>query len=269
VKFADGNQVPAEIVGFDPNADVALLRLESRDGLTLRPLEFGSSRDVRVGAPVAAIGSPFGEEQSLSIGVVSATDRAIRSLTGFDTLGAIQTDAAINQGNSGGPLIDREGRVIGINAQIRTRSGGGEGVGYAIPADQARRSLAQIRESGEVRYAFLGVSTTPVYPQLAERFGLGTEHGAWVQEVVSGGPAEQAGIVAGEGEQRFQARRYRPGGDVIVRVDDHPIRDENDLGRVVAQYRPGREVTIELVRDGERREIPVTLAERPDEIDTG
>jgi S1-C subfamily serine protease len=269
VKFADDNQVRAEIVGFDPNADVALLRLESLSGLTLRPLPLGSSRDVRVGQPVAAIGSPFGEEQSLSVGVVSATDRAIESLTGFQTLGAVQTDAAINQGNSGGPLLDRDGRVIGMNAQIRTTSGGGEGVGYAIPVDQVRRSIEQIRATGEARYAYLGVSTVPVYPQLARRFDLGAEKGAWVQEVVDGGPADEAGIRAGSGQARFQARTYRTGGDVITRVDGRAIDDENALGIAVAAHQPGDEVTIELLRDGERRSVKVRLGRRPAQVDGG
>ena len=267
VKFADDNQVPAKIIGFDPNADIALLRLEDPKGLTLRPIELGQSNDVRVGAPVVAIGSPFGEEQSLSVGVVSATDRAIDSLTGFQTLGAVQTDAAINQGNSGGPLINAQGEVIGINAQIRTRSGGGEGVGYAIPVDQVRRSLDQIRERGEVRYAYLGVSTTAVYPQLADRFKLGTENGAWVQEVVKGGPAAEADLKAGSGEKRFQAREYRPGGDVIVKIGDTNIENENDLGLSLAPYEPGEEIDVEIVRDGERRTIKVKLGERPAQVD--
>jgi S1-C subfamily serine protease len=267
VKFADDNQVPVEIVGFDPNADVALLRLRERRGLTIRPLPLGRSADVEVGEPVAAIGSPFGEEESLSVGVVSATDRAIESLTGFDTLGAVQTDAAINQGNSGGPLLDAEGRVIGINAQIRTRSGGGEGVGYAIPVDNVRRSIEDLRRDGEVRYAYLGVSTTAVYPQLAERFDLGVDHGAWVQEVVQGGPADDAGVRAGRGEERFQARPVTPGGDVITKIDGRVIDDEADLGIVVAEKRPGETVELELLRDGERRTVRVTLDERPEEID--
>ena len=267
VKFADDNQVPAKIIGFDPNADIALLRLEDPKGLTLRPIELGQSDDVRVGAPVVAIGSPFGEEQSLSVGVVSATDRAIDSLTGFQTLGAVQTDAAINQGNSGGPLINAQGEVIGINAQIRTRSGGGEGVGYAIPVDQVRRSLDQIRERGEVRYAYLGVSTTAVYPQLADRFKLGSETGAWVQEIVKGGPADEADLEAGSGETRFQAREYRPGGDVIVKIGDTEIETENDLGLSLTPYEPGEEIDVEIVRDGERRTIKVKLGERPAQVD--
>ena len=267
IKFADDNQVPATIVGFDPNADVALLRLKDPKGLTIRPLQLGRSDDVRVGAPVVAIGSPFGEEQSVSVGVVSATDRAIDSLTGFQTLGAVQTDAAINQGNSGGPLINAEGAVIGVNAQIRTRSGGGEGVGYAIPVDQVRRSIDQIRDRGEVRYAYLGVSTTAVYPQLSDKFDLGTDTGAWVQEVVKGGPGEKGGIEAGRGETRFQARDYRVGGDVIVRVEDTPIRTENDLGLSLAPYEPGEKVDVEVVRDGDRRTVQVTLGERPAQVD--
>lgn len=269
VKFADDNQVPAEIVGFDPNADVALLRLETLDGLTLRPLELGRSADVGVGEPVVAIGSPFGEEQSLSAGVVSATDRAIDALTGFQTLGAVQTDAAINQGNSGGPLIDARGAVIGINAQIRTNSGGGEGVGYAIPIDQVRRSVDQIRATGEASYAYLGVSTTAIYPQLNDRFDLGTDEGAWVQEVVADGPADDAGLQAGDGQERFQAREFGLGGDIITGVEGTPIRTDNDLGLSLTRFGPGETVTLEIVRDGERRPLEIELGERPAQAEAG
>jgi S1-C subfamily serine protease len=267
VQFADDNQVSATIVGLDPNADVALLRLNSRAGLTLRPLALGSSDSVRVGEAVAAIGSPFGEEQSLSVGVISALDRAIASLTGFDTLGAVQTDAAINQGNSGGPLLNTRGEVIGINAQIRTSSGGGEGVGYAIPVDQVKRSIEQIRAEGKVSYPYLGVSTSPVYPQLNERFKLGTDKGAWIQEVVAGAPGDKAGLRGGRGTERFQARPYSPGGDVITKVDDTPIESANDVGQSLTPYEPGDTVTIEVVRDGQRRQIKVKLGERPTQID--
>ncbi|MDX6702948.1 MAG: hypothetical protein QOF26_3174, partial [Baekduia sp.] len=180
VRFGDGNQVGAKVIGFDPFSDVALIKVDPR-GLTLRPLPLGSIGEVRVGAPVAAIGSPFGEERSLSIGVISAKGRSIESLTGFETSGALQTDAAINSGNSGGPLLDAHGRVLGINSQIRTTSGEGSGVGFAVPVDVVRRSLDQLRRNGEAQYAYLGVSTQGVYPQLADHFKLGTDHGAWVQ----------------------------------------------------------------------------------------
>ena len=267
VAFADGNQVRATVVGLDPNSDVALLRLNTRAGLTLRPLELGDSDKVRVGEPVAAIGSPFGEEQSLSIGVVSALDRAIQSLTGFDTLGAVQTDAAINQGNSGGPLLNGRGEVIGINAQIRTTSGGGEGVGYAIPIDQVKRSVEKIRENGKVRYPYLGVSTSPVYPQLNDRFRLGTDKGAWIQEIVDDGPADDSDLRAGRGEVRFQSRPFSPGGDVITKVEDTPIESANDVGLSIMGFEPGDTVTLEVVRDGRRRNVRVKLGERPGEID--
>ena len=185
VEFADGNQVEAEIVGADPNADIALLKIDPQ-GLKLRPLPLGDSASVEVGEPVAAIGSPFGEKQSLSIGVISAIDRSIESLTSFDISGAFQTDAAINPGNSGGPLVDGEGRVIGINQQIKSTSGGGEGVGFAVPVDAVKRSIDKLREDGEARYAYLGVSSVELYPQLVDRFELDVDKGAWVQDVNPG-----------------------------------------------------------------------------------
>ena len=199
VEFADGNQVEAKIVGADPNADIALLKIDP-EGLKLRPLPLGESASVEVGEPVAAIGSPFGESQSLSVGVISAIDRSIESLTSFGISGAIQTDAAINPGNSGGPLVDGEGRVIGINQQIKSTSGGGEGVGFAVPVDAVKRSLDKLRDGGEARYAYLGVSSVELYPQLVDRFELDVDKGAWVQEVNPGGPAEKAGIRGGGSE---------------------------------------------------------------------
>jgi S1-C subfamily serine protease len=262
VRFKDRNQVEARVVGFDPFSDVALLKIEPR-GLTLRPLPLGSDRDVRVGAPVAAIGSPFDEEQSLSVGVISATDRAIRSLTGFDTVGAIQTDAAINQGNSGGPLLDARGRVLGVNAQIRTTTGEGSGVGFAVPVDVVKRSVEQLRRNGEARYAYLGVATTPLYPQLAERFDLPVRAGAWVQDVTPGGPSQRAGLRAGDRQQRFQDRPYLVGGDVITAVGGREVREETDVAEALLRYLPGDAVTLAVIRDGERRNVRVQLGRRP------
>jgi S1-C subfamily serine protease len=263
VQFADRNEVPAEIVGFDPYADVALVTVEP-DGLDLQPLELGSMENVAVGSPVAAIGSPFGEEQSLSTGVVSATDRSIESLTEFQIDGAIQTDASINPGNSGGPLLDADGRVIGLNQQINTTSGGNEGVGYAVPIDLARRSLEQLREDGNVDYAFIGVTTQPLYPQLADRLEIDAETGALIAEVSEGGPADEAGLRGSDQTIEFQGRRVDAGGDVIVAVDGEEIVGESDLPRLIARLDPGDEVTVEIIRDGEREEVDVTLGERED-----
>jgi 2-alkenal reductase len=262
VEFADGNQVRAKILGEDPNADVALLRVDP-EGLRLRPLPLGSSAKVQVGTAVAAIGSPFGERQSLSVGVVSAIDRSIESLTDFQISGAIQTDAAINPGNSGGPLVDEDGRVIGINQQIKTNSGGGEGVGFAVPVDLVKRSLGQLRETGKVAYAYLGVSSVPLYPQLVERFDLPVQKGAWVQEITPGGPAARAGLEGGDGAARFQARAYRDGGDVVTKLGGVPVEDSNDLSTAVEHYKPGDVVTLKLWRDGKSRDLRVKLGQRP------
>jgi S1-C subfamily serine protease len=262
VEFADGNQVRAKILGEDPNADVALLRVDP-EGLRLRPLPLGSSAKVQVGTAVAAIGSPFGERQSLSVGVVSAIDRSIESLTDFQISGAIQTDAAINPGNSGGPLVDEDGRVIGINQQIKTNSGGGEGVGFAVPVDLVKRSLGQLRETGKVAYAYLGVSSVPLYPQLVERFDLPVQKGAWVQEITPGGPAARAGLEGGDGAVRFQARAYRDGGDVVTKLGDVPVEDSNDLSTAVEHYKPGDVVTLKVWRDGKSRDLRVKLGQRP------
>ena len=262
VEFADGNQVEARIVGHDPNADIALLKVDPA-GLTLRPLPLARSDKVQVGTPVAAIGSPFGEEQSLSVGVVSAVDRAIDSLTEFQISGAIQTDAAINPGNSGGPLVDGRGRVIGVNQQIKTRSGGGEGVGFAVPANVVRRSLDGLRANGEVHYAYLGVQSVELYPQLVKRFGLPVSKGAWLQVVEPGGPGDTAGLKGGTSDVRFQARTFSEGGDIITRIDSHPINTPDDLSEAVQGLDPGQTVTVEVYRDGKRRDLSLKLGERP------
>jgi S1-C subfamily serine protease len=262
VAFADGNQVEAKILGTDPNADVALLKIDP-EGLKLRPLPLGDNASVEVGEPVAAIGSPFNERQSLSIGVSSAVDRTIESLTSFSISGAFQTDAAINPGNSGGPLVDGDGRVIGINQQIKSTSGGGEGVGFAVPIDAIKRSIGMLRETGEARYAYLGVSSVELYPQLVDRFDLDVAKGAWVQQVNADGPAERAGIRGGNGEVEFQAQSFRSGGDVITKVAGKPVENSAQLADVIAGYQPGQEVPLEIHRDGDTKEIKVKLGERP------
>jgi S1-C subfamily serine protease len=268
VEFADRNQVPADVVGFDPFVDVALLKVDP-DKLDLVPVELGSSAQIEVGQPVAAIGSPFGEEQSLSVGVISATDRSIDSLTDFTIDGAIQTDASINPGNSGGPLLDAEGRVLGINQQIRTASGADEGVGFAVPVDAVRRSIDQLRGGDEIQYAFLGVSTQALYPQLAERLGIDAPTGALVAEVTADGPADQAGIRAGDQELRFQGQDVTAGGDVIVSVDGQDVVQESDLAEAISEHGPGDTVALQVLRDGETEEIDVELGERPEHAPPG
>jgi len=262
VQFADRNQVPAEIVGFDPNADVALLKVDP-EGLDLHPLELATEEEIEVGQPVAAIGSPFGEDNSLSVGVVSATDRSIESLTQFQIEGAIQTDASINPGNSGGPLLDALGRVVGIDQQINTTSGGNEGVGFAVPIDLVSRSIEELRSKGSVDYAYIGVTSQPLYPQLADRLEIPSDTGALVARVIPGSPADEAGLQGSDQTIHFQGQRVAAGGDVIVAVDGHEIVGESDLPRLIARYDPGDTVTLRIIRDGETQDTDVTLGERP------
>ena len=263
IEFPDRNVVEAEIVGFDPFADVALLQIEP-DGFDLHPLALGNDHKLQVGQPVAAIGSPFGEQQSLSVGVVSATDRSVKSLTQFEISGAIQTDASINPGNSGGPLLDAGARVIGINQQIETNSGANDGVGFAVPISAVKRSIAQLRENGRAEYAYIGVSSQALYPQLAKKLGLDTTFGGLISEVVPGGPAEKAGLEGGNEKLQFQAAQYRTGGDVILQVDGHDIVGPDDLARVIADHKPGDTVTLTVLRDNQREEVKLTLGKRPD-----
>jgi S1-C subfamily serine protease len=262
VEFSDGNRVPAEIVGADPNADVAMLKIDP-GGLGLTPLRLGRSASIEVGEPVAAIGSPFGEQQSLSIGVISAVDRNIESLTRFQIGNAIQTDAAINPGNSGGPLLDARGRVIGINAQIKSESGGGEGVGFAIPVDAVARSLRELRDDGRVEYGYLGVTTLSLWPQLAERLELEVRGGALIQEVEPDSPAADAGLRGGEDQIDFQATPVTTGGDVVVAVNGRRLTRSDDLADVISAMSSGKRVALDVLRDGERRTIDVELGQRP------
>jgi S1-C subfamily serine protease len=268
VEFPDRNVVPAEIVGFDPFADVALLKIEP-DGFALHPLELGNDGDLQVGQPVAAIGSPFGEMQSLSSGIISATDRSVKSLTDFQIEGAIQTDASINPGNSGGPLLDAGARVLGINEQIETNSGSNSGVGFAVPVSAIKRSIAQLEDTGHAEYAYIGVSSQALYPQLAKKLGLDTTFGGLLAEVVPGGPAEKAGLRGGDKEIKFQAGQYSTGGDVILQVEGQNVVTPNDLATEIAAKKPGEKVTLTILRDGEKKQIEVTLGKRPDSVGGG
>jgi len=264
VQFRDGERVPATIVGWDLFDDVGLLKVDPRDH-AVSPLPLGDSSTVVVGEPVAAIGSPFGQESSLSVGVVSATERSIESITSnFNLVDAIQTDAPINRGNSGGPMFNAVGQVIGINAQIRSVSGTAEGVGFAIPINAAKRSMEQLIQTGEVRYAWLGVTTQTVTPRIAERFGLAEPRGAAVQSVAGGSPADRSGLLGGGAEEEVDGQAFCPGGDLIVAIDGSPVRSAEDVVRAVNQQRlPGDDIRLTVLRGSERLELVATLGERP------
>jgi S1-C subfamily serine protease len=240
VRFGeDGEPIEAELLGDDPAVDLALLQVDA-DDVELHPLELGASEDLRPGDPAIAIGSPFGLEGTVTAGIVSALGRTIQAPNGFSISGAIQTDAAINPGNSGGPLLDEEGRVIGVNSQIRTDGGNANsGVGFAVPVDEIKRSLPALEKGQDPERAFLGVSS-----------GAAPEGGAEVGGVIDGGPADRAGLRQ---------------GDLIVEIADRPVRDPDDVSAVVNARRPGDEVRIVVERGGERRTLTVTLGEQPEQ----
>jgi len=266
VEFADGDRVTAKVVGYDLYDDVGVVRVDPRDH-SLDPLPFGRSSRVVVGQPVAAIGSPFGNADSLSVGVVSAIGRSIPSLTSrYDLVDAIQTDAPINHGNSGGPLLDARGRVIGINAQIRSSgtSTGFEGVGFAVPIDSARRSLEQLLAAGTVRYAYVGIKTENLTPSIARRFGYASRSGALIDSIVPGSGAAAAGLRAGTRTVAFQGLGVRVGGDAIVAIDGVKVTDAEDVVRIVAsRLAPGESARFTVVRGATRRDVRVKLGERP------
>ena len=265
VEFSDGDRVRADIVGWDLFSDVGVVRVSASDH-RLSPVPLGNSATVRVGEPVAAIGSPFGQQTSLSVGVVSATGRSIDSLTsGFAVANAIQLDAPINRGSSGGPLFDAAGRVIGINAQIESTSGTAEGVGFAIPINVAQRSLDQLVRTGRVRYAYIGIRTQDVTPGIARTFDLGAERGALVMRVDEGTPAARAGLRGGTKTEIYNGLDITLGGDLIVAIGKSPVTSTDDVSRIVStQLLPGQTVTFTVLRGGTRRTtVDVTLGERP------
>lgn len=263
VQYRDGDRAAAKLLGWDPFTDVAVLRVDPRDH-PVEPVPLGDSSAAVVGEPVAAIGSPFGNASSLSVGVVSATGRSVDSLTSiYSVVDAIQTDAPINRGNSGGPLFDAKGLVIGINAQIRSESGQNAGVGFAIPINAARRSLDQLVASGKVSYAFVGIESTDLTPSIAEKFGFPVQRGAIVTTVRPNTPASRAGLRAGTREVESNGLSLLLGGDVIVAIDGRTVRSADDVVRYVTdELRPGDIAVFSLLRDGERKRLPVRLGSR-------
>jgi 2-alkenal reductase len=268
IGFKDGDRVKAEIVGWDAYDDVGLLRVATGTH-ALTPVPLGDSSRVGAGDPVAAMGSPFGNEDSIAVGVVSATHRSIASLTSaYKVVDAIQTDAPITHGNSGGPLFDARGRVIGINAQIRSDTGTAEGVGFAVPINAAQRSMRQLVSIGRVVYAYMGVTTETLTPTLARHLGYETTRGAIVSTVREGSPADRAGLRGGTHEETFNGQTVARGGDVIVAIDGRVMRSADDVVRLVGEKLPGQISALTILRGGERKVVRVRLGARPAEPDT-
>ncbi len=261
VSFSSQDQLTATVVGTDPSTDTAVLKVDAH-ARAFTPLPLGDSDAVVVGDPVYAIGNPFGFTRTLTSGLVSAVQRQIEAPNTLAIDHAIQTDAAINHGNSGGPLIDVAGRVIGVTSQISTGNTGGQGsvgIGFAIPINTVRNVAAQIITSGKAEHALLGVSTFPITSQLAQLFKLPTEQGMLVQTIQKGSGADKAGLKAGKTKVIVGGVSYAIGGDIITKLDGTPTTTYEQLRDAVADKRPGDKVKVEIYRNGSKKTVTVTL----------
>jgi S1-C subfamily serine protease len=267
VQFAGKKSVDAKVLGKDESTDLALLKVDPA-GLDLAPLTLGSSKDVEVGDPAIAIGNPFGLERTLTTGVISAVQRTIQAPNNFEIDDVLQTDAPINPGNSGGPLIDATGKVIGINSQIATGgngSNGSVGIGFAVPIDTAKKIIPELRQSGRVDRGYLGIGSLTVDKTLAD-LNLPVDHGALVQSVTPGGPADKAGIRAGDLSATLDNHAIQLGGDIITKIDSKEIRTRDDLEAAVVDRKSGDKVKVTLYRAGKVKTVEVTLGERPNTV---
>ena len=268
VRFTEESPlVEAKVVGSDLSTDLAVLKIDPEEAPKLRPLALGDSSELRVGDPVIAIGNPFGYSRTVTTGIVSALQRQISAPNNFQIDDVIQTDASINPGNSGGPLIGAQGEVIGINSQIATGGANGSvGIGFAVPVNTAKKIVPQLKEDGKVERAYLGVTTTTVTEQLAEDLNLPVEEGALVQDVVEGGPADDAGLRAGRTEV---GQGLRVGGDIIVEVDGQPVARNSDVADAILDNKPGDEIALEYFRGDDRKSARVKLGSRPQSLEFG
>ena len=259
---SETQRVKGELVGVDVGSDVAVIKVDP-NAVSLNPLPLGDSSKVAVGEPVVAIGNPLGYDFSITSGIVSATGRSLQAPNGQTIPNGIQTDAAINQGNSGGPLIDGNGRVIGINEQIASQGGGNDGLGFAVPINTAIRSLEQLKSTGKVQYAWMGVGLQTITSDIASTFNMKTQGGALVEKVYPDSPAAKAGIKAGDQTATVQGQDFTIGGDVITAADGQTITSADELIAFLTQKKPGDQVTLTVERDGKTQDVTVTLAERP------
>ena len=267
VRFDEnGEFVDADVKGVDTSTDIAVLKINPSDvsgGLT--PIPLGDSSKAQVGDPVIAIGNPFGYSRTVTTGIVSGLQREIQAPNGFTIPDVIQTDASINPGNSGGPLLDANGRVIGINSQIATGGGQGSvGIGFSVPVNTAKRLLPDLKAGETVQHAYLGVQMQDVTDQLAEDLNLAADKGALVVEVTKGSPAEKAGLRGGRTQT---GQGVAAGGDLIVEVDGKPVSDSSEVAAAISQKRPGDEAEITYYRGDSKKTVTVELAKRPKSAD--
>jgi S1-C subfamily serine protease len=261
VRLADGSTYDARLLGSDPSTDLAVIQIDAPAD-ELEPLELGDSDALAVGQEVVAIGSPFGLDATVTSGIVSALDRRITAPDGFTIENAIQTDAAINHGNSGGPLLDSSARVVGVNSQIESESGGNVGIGFAVPSNTVRSVVADLIEDGAVEHAFLGVGIQTLPADVAGQ--IGEAAGVAVTDVRDGSPAAEAGLRAATASETVDGVPHPTGGDVITAVDGEAVETSEQLQSLVSEHAPGDQIQLTVVRGGDERTVAVTLADRPD-----
>ena len=255
-------QVKATIVGVDQTSDIAVLKINPA-GQNLTPLPLGDSSKVAIGQWVVAIGNPLGYDFSLTEGIVSGIGRNLQSPNGAVIPNGIQTDAAINQGNSGGPLLDQNGNVIGVNEQIASPSGSFSGLGFAIPINTAKSVMQQLETTGSAKHAYLGIEGQTITPPIAQVLKLPATQGVLIARVQPGTAAASAGLKGGDRTQVIQGAPYRVGGDVVTKLNGQPLTGMDQLAAAVAQMQPGNKVTLTVVRNGSPHDIAVTLGNRP------
>ena len=265
VTFDDGTRTPATVLGRDESTDLAVLRVEDVPA-GVRPLPLGRSSALVVGDPVVAIGNPFGLERTATTGIVSALKRIISSPNDFQIQNVIQTDAAINQGNSGGPLLDRRGRVVGINSQIASESGGSDGIGFAVPIDTIRPVADAVISTGRATHAWLGVTGRSITPAMAKALGVPDVRGVAVIGVDDRGPAKAVGLRPATTAKDADVPR---GGDLVVAIDGRPVEDMADVSRAVSSRAVGEAVELTVLRDGRRVTLHVVLDDRPADVGVG
>ena len=263
VRFWNGNTYDATVVGTDPSTDLAVIKVDAPSSV-LSPLPVGDSSKLVVGDGVVAIGSPFGLEETLTSGIVSALHRQMQAPNGFTINDSIQTDAAINHGNSGGPLLNSAGQVIGVNSQIKSDSGGSDGVGFAIPSNTIRTIADQLVDSGKVEHAFLGVSVATIPPSVADQLKL--VEGVELADVNSGTPAAKAGLHGSTGQQTVDGDQYPTGGDVITELDGQKMTTAEQLQRAIDAHKPGDTISVTYWRSGDTHTTQVKLAVRPAQL---
>lgn len=263
VTFLDGTSVEAELIGRDVYSDLAVIKVESASK-TLKPISLGNSSALKVGEQVAAIGNPFGLSGSMTLGIVSQLGRSSQIVGGYSLIDLIQIDAAVNPGNSGGPLLNMMSEVVGVNTLILSRSGASEGVGLAIPSNMINRVANSLIETGSYKHPWVGIQGTDVTPGIAEAMNLPEAKGFLIIQVLPGSPAEKAGLRGGDREVSIDGLTLVVGGDVITGVDDIDARQLNELLLYTERYKsPGDTVNFKVFRDGKVQSIDLVLGERP------